>query len=265
MRIRIIFKLKNKGAILPFHHQKQIRFLLKEVLGDELLNSTNLFNYSGLKGQTKVGREGLHYFSKRVTLVFSAMDEKFINTVIDKLFKNQHVLLGDLILEPEYVEKELTKPLTSSCRYLCLSPLVVINEESSEQNKEFIHPTNDTFSDYLYESTMERMEYSGLYDAKEIESFFRFQIVPDKIYLDKIARQDKKFARIYTTITKGEIKEVRGYTFPFSLYADPRVQEFIYNCGFGELTENGFGMLDMASVEEVAREVIYDRSMQQGS
>ena len=77
------------------------------------------------------------------------------------------------------------KEFKESMRYLCLSPLVVLNTDSNEKNKEFIHPTLDKFSDFLYESTMLRMERSKLYTSEEIESFYKFQIIPDKIYLDK--------------------------------------------------------------------------------
>lgn len=262
MRIRIIFGLKNKGAILPFHHQKQIRALLKEVVGDEYLSEHPDFNYSGLKGQTKVGREGLHYFSKRVTLVFASLDAEFINYFINKLFDLEHVLLGDLILEPEYVEREvLTQPFGTSCKYLCLSPMVILDMESNDQNKEFIHPTNDDYSDYLYESTMARMENSGLYTAEQISSFYKFQVVPDKGYIEKINKTDKKFARIYTIIHKGKLKEVRGYTFPFELFAAPEVQNHIYNCGLGELPDMGFGMLDLADASKVTREIIFEKEL----
>lgn len=260
MRIRIIFGLKNKGAILPFHHQKQIRALIKEMVGDDYLKVHSQFNFSGLKGQTKVGREGLHYFSKRVTLVFSSYDAEFINYFINKLFDHEHILLGDLILEPEFVEREFTStPFGNSCKFLCLSPLVIAESENNDKNKEFTHPSHDAFSDLLYESTMARMENSGYYSPEQIASFFKFQIVPDKTYIEKINQNDKKFARIYTILHNGKIKEVRGYTFPFELYAAPEVLDFIYNGGLGELTNMGFGMLDLADSAIPKKEIIFER------
>lgn len=262
MRIRIIFELKNKGAVLPFHHQKQIRALFRQVVGEDYLTENQNFNFSGLKGQTKVGREGLHYFSKFVTLVCSSIDKEFINYFINKLFDYDNILLGDLLLEPINVEKEVNdKPFNESMRFLCLSPLVVLDTGSNDKNKEFIHPTLDRFSDYLYESTMMRMERSKLYSSSEIESFYKFQLIPDKVYLDKIHKREKKFARIYTTIKQGKILEIRGYTFPFALYAHPKVQEFVYNCGFGELTANGFGMLDFVDIRHITKEIIFEKQL----
>jgi CRISPR-associated endoribonuclease Cas6 len=39
---------------------------------------------------------------------------------------------------------------------------------------------------------------------------------------------------------------VRGYTFPFTLYAAKEVQQFVYENGLGHFTHKGFGMLDVA-------------------
>ncbi|GAB4338403.1 MAG: hypothetical protein OHK0038_17150 [Flammeovirgaceae bacterium] len=260
MRVRVIFGLKNKGAVLPFHHQKLIALLVKEIMGSAN-HQLEEFNFSGLKGQTKVVREGLSYFSKRVTIVFSSMNEKLIRSFIEKAFTLPTVKLGNLLLEPEYAEEELPPLMTSSCKYLCISPVVLFNLKDNQRNKRFVAPTSDEFSDLLYESTMHRMEKSGLYTPEEIATFNKFQIVPDKDYLDKISREEKKFARIYIISEELEAKEVRGYTLPFSLYASPKVQEFIYHNGFGELTHLGFGMLDFHEKETVQRKVIAEKNL----
>jgi len=257
VRVRVIFKLKNKGAVLPFHHQSLVCSMMKNVLGISYSYENTLFSFSGLKGQTKVGRDGLHYFSKRVTLVFSSTDKMFIDKLIERFFFFPEIRLGDLMLMPEYVEQELHTPLGKEVRYLCISPIVVHHGNSISKNKEFIHPTTDIFSDLLYESTIIRMERSGNFKTDQIASLFKFQLVPDMNYLDKIQSSEKKFARIYSTIYKNEIKEIRGYTLPFTLYAEPRVQEFIYINGLGELTQNGFGLLDLTNNTLVKRELYY--------
>lgn len=243
--------------MLPFHHQKLIWSLVREVVGPSYPLEDQAFCFSGLKGQTKVGREGLHYFSKRVTIVFSSTEEDFINLLIKQIFDRPHLTLGNLVLLPEKVEEEASPVFNEATKYLCISPLVILNQRSNTKNKEFIYPTTDQFSDYLYESTMMRMEKSGYYTSEEISSFYRFQIIPDAHYLEKITRNEKKFARIYTLIIDGSIKEIRGYTFPFELYADPKVQSFIYQNGFGELSGYGFGMLDIPQSAPLERRVIF--------
>ena len=148
---------------------------------------------------------------------------------------------------PLSVEKENMPPTKEEMKYLCISPIVVIDPlEGSEDPKTFLSPTSDEFSDFLYESIMIRMERAG-YSQEELAQFYKFQVVPDKDYLAKIKDDDKKFARVFTLFDGGDKYDVRGYTFPFTLYADPKVQDFVINNGLGWVTHKGFGMLDIAN------------------
>jgi CRISPR-associated endoribonuclease Cas6 len=52
--------------------------------------------------------------------------------------------------------------------------------------------------------------------------------------------------------------EVRGYTFPFTLYAAREVQEFIYQNGLGYFTHKGFGMLDVSNNDSIQRTAQHD-------
>lgn len=262
VRIRIIFKLKNRGANLPFHHQ----FLLAQLVKGMLLRGNHpefkdysFYNFSGLKGQTKISRNGLHYYSSKVTLVLSSPNEEFVQYLLSQLFSLSQVELGNLMLVPESVEKEHTPEITEETKFICISPLVLINPDLYDNSgKRFIGPETDEFSDLLYESTMLRMEESGWYSSEQIESFFKFQVVPDYGYLRKITESQKKFARIYPVYDQDVKYEVRGYTFPFTLYAAKEVQEFVFTCGLGRFTHKGFGMLDLANQDPSARTIQYE-------
>ncbi|MCS7017548.1 MAG: CRISPR-associated endoribonuclease Cas6 [Cytophagales bacterium] len=217
------------------------------------------YNFSGIKGQTKVSRNGLQYFSSRVTLVFACIDKQFTDYFLQRLFCNQFIEVGGLILSPEMVEREEAPEFSEQMKYICLSPLVcTIHSDSQMTAKDFIMPDTDQFSDLLYESTMNRIERSGLFSPQEIANFFKFQIVPDHYYLSKIAKESKKFARIYSIPNHQGKVEVRGYTMPFSLYADPKVQEFVFFCGLGEATTAGYGMLDLANTDPTLRSAPYE-------
>ncbi|MDX2304218.1 MAG: CRISPR-associated endoribonuclease Cas6 [Microscillaceae bacterium] len=261
MRVRIVFRVKNRGGYVPFHHQHLLAQLIRETIEseDNEFKSYNLFNFSGLKGQTKISRQGLHFYSSKVTLVISSFHEKFVQYLLGKLFQKDEIQIHQLWLIPELVEKESSPELGEEVKYVCISPLVLVNPElDSYYAKKFVTPEADLFSDLMYEMTMSRMEESGYYSAEEIQSFFKFQIVPDQVYLKKIKKDDKKFARIYT-ITEGKTKyELRGYTFPFVLYATSRVQEFVFQCGLGAYTHKGFGMLDLANIDPVKRTEVYE-------
>jgi CRISPR-associated endoribonuclease Cas6 len=248
MRIRIIFLVKNKGATVPFHHQYLLSSFIKDCLKntDESIKKDYFYNFSGLKGQTKVSRNGLHFYSSRVTLVVASINKEWIDTLIKNIFNKKEIKIANLWLEPELVQQEIYHHNTNEMKYVCISPLVLCKTNADDCNfsKKFISPELDFFSDLLYDSTMERMEISGRFTEEEITSFRKFQLVPDENYLKRIKKDQKKFARIYN-VGEQVRKEVRGYTLPFTLYADSKVQDFVFNCGLGTFTEEGYGMIDV--------------------
>ena len=259
MRIRLIFNLQNRGAVLPFHHQG----LIVDMINDLKTNMSpefekfDFFCFSGVKGQTKVTKTGLQYNSKKVTIVFSCLSDEFAVQMVQAIFKREFIELGELLLEPDTVEKEKESILGEVVKFISISPIMVA-PSTSEDVKEFIDPNDDRFSDAIYETTMSRMERTGLYTEEDFKSFFKFQIVPDNEYLKKIKQKNKKFSRIYTTGSLGQGDEFRGYTLPFTLFADPKVQQFIFTCGFGDFANHGFGMLDIANIDPLGRVVEFD-------
>lgn len=242
---------------MPFHHQYLLAQVIKGLLvfgPDKAFLEFNQFNFSGLKGQTKVSRKGLHYYSSRVTLVFSCTDKPFMDYFISRLFQQKDIVVGNLHLVPESVESEEPVTISDEARFLCISPIVLIAASfNDERGKKFISPEGDEFSDLLYESTLSRMEATGKYSQEQLTSFYKFQIVPDAGYIQRIQTSHKKFARIYPLYDNDIRFEVRGYTFPFTLYAAKDVQQFIYENGLGYFTYKGFGMLDIANNDSIQR------------
>lgn len=261
MRVRVIFTLKNKGAFVPFHHQFLLAQLVKGIIikgGNESMRGFSFYNFSGLKGQTKISRNGLHFFSNKVTLVFSCLQKDFLDYFIDELFKMPHVEVGNLVLLPESVELENVPTFEDEMKYICISPIVLLKPAFNDsESKRFISPETDEFSDVLFESTILRMEALGTYSNEQLASFSKFQLVPDENYLRKIRENQKKFARIYPVYDQDVKYEVRGYTFPFVLYAAKEVQEFVFSGGMGSFTHKGFGMLDLANTDPSKRTTLY--------
>ena len=255
MRIRIVFGLKNRGAYVPFHHQFLLAQTIKGLLvmggKKDYLNFIQ-YNFSGLKGQIKISRKGLHFYSSKVTLVFSTSDKTFLDYLVGTLFEQKELVIGSLQLVPESVENEEPVVISESVKFLCISPIVVLpasfNDESS---KRFVLPDTDEFSDLLYDSTIQRMEASGKFTTQQIADFYKFQLVPDKEYINRLQSSHKKFARIYPLYDSDIKYEVRGYTFPFTLYAPQPVQQFVYENGLGHFSHKGFGMLDVASQDSI--------------
>lgn len=257
MRVRVIFKLRNKGAHLPFHHQFILAQFLKGVLieaGHQDFVHYDRLNFSGLKGQTKVSRNGLHYFSNLVTLVLSSDNKDFLDHLLERIFTYEDVQLGNLNVSPLYTELEEQPDYQEEMKFICISPIVPIKASFNDPaSKRFIVPEEDEFSDYLYESTMQRLEASKKFTNEQLASFSKFQFVPDVEYLNKLRAKEKKFARIYSLFDQDVKYEVRGYTLPFTLYAAKEVQDFLFNCGLGAYTHKGFGMLDIAHVNPIER------------
>ena len=262
MRVRIIFKLKNRGASLPFHHQHLLAQFVKGALvkgNNQEFSNYTYYSFSGLKGQTKVGRDGLRYHSNFATLVFSSPNKDFIDYLLTQIFSFKDIVIGNLELGPLSVEKEKSPEFEDVMKFICISPVVLFRAQfNDETGKRFILPEADEFSDLLYESVMERMEASKAYSSKQIESFSKFQIIPDVAYLNKLRDLEKKFARIYSVFDSDVKYEVRGYTLPFQLYAAKEVQEFIFNCGLGHYAYKGFGMVDIANVNPIDRTETYN-------
>lgn len=258
MRIRIVFSLKNRGAYVPFHHQFLLAQTVKGLVmlgGNSEFFTFNQYNFSGLKGQIKISRKGLHFYSSRVTLVFSSSSKEFIDYFISVLFAQKELLIGNLQLIPESHEAEETVTVGEAVKYLCISPIVLLPASfNDEQSKRFVSPEVDEFSDLLYENTMARMEASGKFPADKLANFYKFQLVADRDYLNKIQTSHKKFARIYPLYDADVKYEVRGYTFPFTLYAPQPVQQFVYENGLGHFSHKGFGMLDVANGSSVTKE-----------
>src|SRR5260221_2355843 len=118
-----------------------------------------LYNFSGLKGQIKISRKGLHFYSSRVTLVFSASDKDFLDYLLSVLFEQKELLIGNLQLVPEAVENEDPGSIGDSVKFLCISPVVLLSASFHyESGKRFISPQRDEISDLLFDSTIVRME-----------------------------------------------------------------------------------------------------------
>jgi len=261
VRVRIIFSLKNKGASVPFHHQYLLAQTAKAILmsgGDEEFINYPYYHFSGLKGQTRISKQGLHFYSSKVTLVLASPSKEYVDYFIKSLFNHTEIQVGSLWLRPLEVEREEFPEIRDETKFICISPIVLMAPSLFDAGaKRFIDPETDEFSDLLYESTISRLEAYG-YNSEELASFFKFQIVPDRAYLDKIRNSGKKFARIYPLYDQDVKYEVRGYTFPFTLYASKEVQEFVFTCGLGVYANKGFGMLDIANSDPVKRTSKYE-------
>lgn len=252
MRVRLIFKNKEKGANVPFHHQYYLfRFfkgLIKKCGREEYANFKH-YNFSGLKGQTTVSKSGLHFYSSKITVVFSCSDKNFIDSIIEVLFSLPEVKLNGLTIIPHEVELENQIEFGEETKYICISPLILLNPEfSSDIGKRFIHPESDEFVNQLE---------SALFSQETLRELGGFEFLPDKNYLKKLEDRGKKYSRVYPLFDQDVPYEVRGYTFPFTLKGSPELHQYLFENGLGLFNDKGFGMLDLAEVTPGSKTIPY--------
>ncbi|MGM0581126.1 MAG: CRISPR-associated endoribonuclease Cas6 [Bacteroidota bacterium] len=252
MRVRLIFKNKEKGATVPFHHQYYLFRFFKGLIkkcGKEEFNDFKHYNFSGLKGQTTVSKSGLHFYSSKITVVFSCSNRSFIDSIIEVLFSLPEVKLNGLTIIPHSVELENEIDFSEEIKYICLSPVVLLSPEfSSDTGKKFIHPESNDFIDNLR---------NALLDKNGSNDFGGFEFYPDGNYLKKLEDRGKKYSRVYPIFDQDVPYEVRGYTFPFTLRASPKLHQYLFENGLGLFNDKGFGMLDLAEVTPGRKTVPY--------
>lgn len=84
MRIKISFlKVHGSSGTVPLHHQKIISAFMDEVIR-ELPVTSDFYNFSSLKGTSKVQSGQIRFLSSKVSLVVSAPHNEFTEDWVKK-------------------------------------------------------------------------------------------------------------------------------------------------------------------------------------
>lgn len=263
MRVRITFNVTNGEGYLPFYHQNLVLNTFSLLFEKNGISSglPKSFTFSSLKGSFQVTPYGLKLESSKLTLILSGSDFNFIDKVRELIFKEGDIQLGSILLTPIFYNVENSPSFQFEMKYICLSQFGIIPPSLKMDNSErFVNPLHDSFSDLLYYSTMERLEETGQFSADELESFSKFQIVPEQSYIKRFEDHEEKYSRIYNIDYNNRPVRLRGYIFPFTLYADPKVQEYLYYNGLGVCTEKGWGALDIIKEQSPDPEILSKRN-----
>jgi CRISPR-associated endoribonuclease Cas6 len=242
MRIKISF-LRDQASSnsIPLHHQKLLSATLHEI-ASAVSTEQAVFNFSSIKGTSRIQNGFMKFLSTKVTLVISSPDENFLQKFVDEIFTRPYITIGKMNLIPKHKENIADPDFQKRMRYLCISPIVLLNPNlEPDKAQEMVSPVSHEFSDALFNGTLDRMEANGYSDEK-LSQYAEFEVKPDREYVEKITDSGKKFARFYKS---SEGNTMMGYLLPFTLYAHPEVHEFIWKNGAGVLTEQGYGMIDI--------------------
>src|SRR4029078_6446410 len=98
MRIKISFlKVHGTNGLVPLHHQKIISSFLEDVM-KEIPEKSELYNFSSLKGTSKVQNGQIRFLSSKVSLVLSAPEADFVQKVVEKTFDRRLINFAKLTL-----------------------------------------------------------------------------------------------------------------------------------------------------------------------
>jgi CRISPR-associated endoribonuclease Cas6 len=242
MRIKISFLREHASAnSIPLHHQKLLADSLGEYI-DQITSDRTLFNFSSLKGTSKITNGFMRFLSSKITLVVSSSNQEFAEALVKMIFDKPHLPVGKMNLIPKTYEVIPDPSFQTKMRYLCISPLIIVNpDKDPEKAQDMIDPTSHQFSDILYNLTLDRMERAG-YTEAQLNEFAEFEATPDMEYINKINESGKKYARFYKSAAGNTML---GFLLPLTLHAHPEVHKFIWELGLGLLTEEGYGMIDL--------------------
>lgn len=245
MKVRFHFKRVGKGNAVPVYHQNlvanQIKSWVRDAFQNSLESEFDLYTFSSLKGLNKCESNLLFFHTNQVHIMLSSPHEEWLRKLADYIMSRPEFQIHEMTLVPESYETAYAPRMEWETRYVSMSPMVLFDPKLFPQGPaEILNPYSAQFSDLLYETLMDKMENFSL-KTFDFNAYSKFQIVPDARYIEKLKVNKKKLGRI---LDVGGTK-VKAYLFPFTLYAHPDVQNFVYDAGIGALGNEGFGCLDL--------------------
>ncbi|MBK7963873.1 MAG: hypothetical protein IPK10_00135 [Bacteroidetes bacterium] len=174
MRVKISFLRDQMSAnTIPLHHQTLIAESLYQQI-ESFGGDRNLFNFSSLKGTSKIQNGFMRFLSSKVTLVLSARDGQQLEQLVSKIFEMPYLAVGKMNLMPRSHEMITDPEFNTKMRYLCISPMILVDPaKDPEKSQITIDPTSQEFSDILYEQTLDRMERAG-FSESDLNNFAEF-------------------------------------------------------------------------------------------
>ncbi|NBV13894.1 MAG: hypothetical protein EBS07_07490 [Sphingobacteriia bacterium] len=252
MKVRFHFRRIGKGNAVPVYHQPlmaaNIRAWILDCFQDPYDISFDLYTFSSLKGLNKCESNFLFFHTNQIHVMISTPNEQWLKRLVEYVMQLEKFQVHDMVLSPEAYEYAEVLQLKEETRYVSLSPMVLFDPTVKPGAPvDLLNPYSEQFSDLLYDTLLDRME-SYRWGNFKYENYSRFQVVPDSAYIEKLKVNKKKLGRV---LDVGE-KKVKAYLFPFTLYAHPDVQNFVYDAGIGTLGNEGFGCLDLVLEKKVS-------------
>src|SRR6185295_4619459 len=167
-------------GLVPLHHQKIISAFMEEVIR-ELPIQSEFYNFSSLKGTSKVQNGQIRFLSSKISLVISAPETDFAEQWVKKIFDRRLVSFAKLTLVPKSYEIIPDPEFKTVMKYVCISPMIPqppFEADAAGNIPEALDPRSHEFSDLFYDAVLDRMEKAG-FTQEQLNKFAEFEIMPD--------------------------------------------------------------------------------------
>jgi CRISPR-associated endoribonuclease Cas6 len=245
MKVRFHFRRSGKGNAVPVYHQDLLAGLIRQWINSAFTEPQDkqfdLYTFSSLKGLNKVEGNLMFYHSQQVHIMLSSPHESWLTRLADYIMSQGPFQIHEMSLIPESYEAALPPVFGWESRFVSMSPMILFDPAlRPDAPSDILNPYANDFSDLLYDTLLDKMESYPLGNYN-LEEYSKFQVVPDSEYIRKLKETRKKFGR---PLEVGS-RKVKAYLFPFTLFAHPDVQRFVYAAGIGCMGAEGFGCVDL--------------------
>ncbi|HRK29353.1 MAG TPA: CRISPR-associated endoribonuclease Cas6 [Chitinophagales bacterium] len=266
MRLKITFKVLNKGAKLPFSYQPFISAWLYNTLAnaDPLLadflhqkgycldnQKFKLFTFSKLYLHNfKTDSEFMQIFDEEVSLIVSGFVPMMLHKLFMGLFEQQKQLYwGNALykLQLKIASVEILEPVkfTDTMRFSCISPMAVGKKEDNDptrNNTQYLSPNDAEFAEFFTLNLLKK------YNAALKHNLLAPLPKPPQIKFTSLTPSPKqKLITLKHSENTQKISRARAYLFDFELHAPIDIIRLGYLGGFGKHNAMGLGMVKIFS------------------
>lgn len=221
--MRLHLTLTPNKEPVPFNYQHQLTGALHKWLGEnELHDKISLYSFSWLRGKAERVDGGLN-FPNGARWFISFWESKYGSDLIQGIVDKPDVFYG---MEVDEVKVAKTPSFKKEQRFLVASP-VLVRKNIDAENRKHLTFKDDDVDEFLSRTLSKKISEAGLEN-----SFEPFKITFDKAYPNP---------KIKLVNLKGT--QLRANFCPIIVKGDPKVIEFTWTVGVGELTGSGFGAL----------------------
>lgn len=263
MRLKIIFKVLNPGAKLPFSYKYEMSSWLYKALGTgnpelttwlhnhgytEEHKRFKFFTFSDLRiprGGYQVAPPYMKIWADEVSALLSFYVDQTAEAMIIAAFHNQQLDLGDKFHQLKLQIQELTaKHVHISSETLTLktnAPLIVTRPadlQKGERHAQYLSPNHEDYEHFFCQNLIAK--YTAALNHQLIEPVDPFSNISFKLLPGKVAKKGITIKAHTPAQTK-----VIGYQFNFELTAPKPLLRLGILSGFGEKNAMGFGSVEI--------------------